>query len=365
MIKQLFLLALILRILLAVFNPVWNNADELAHASYVDYIHNYHAIPIVEKYLGNTPPSQSNLTYEYHQPFLYYGMVATLPNSVIVWRLFSVFLWSASAIFFWLGLKQLKIPDKQKVFAFCVMCFLPTLMAVTSAVTNDGLIIFFGCVLFWLLSTPPVWRKSIAISVCIALAVMTKMNSFLLFIPVVVYFWSDKKELLRILGISAVLCLPFVISRLMNYGSFTLSDYGQPHVVWQSMSGYFYRTFLYITGSVWAIAGASDAFKSPMLIYFGKWIGLLAIIAVWIKKDKSIVHYSAIWSLLVGVVFLFWVGYEYNMPQGRIIFPLIPYVAILLSCSLELLPPQITSKGIALSFSIIGVIFTSMFLGVF
>ncbi|HEY77212.1 MAG TPA: DUF2142 domain-containing protein [Thermoflexia bacterium] len=153
----ILLLYLLLAVLYAVYTPPWQVPDEPAHYNYIRTVAETGHLPVMEPgdydqaYLerivaAGFPPSLpiEPLTYEDHQPPLYYLLAAPIyllfDGALLPLRLFSVLLGAGVLVTAW-GVVRSLCPDRSGVALTVVglIGFLPQHLAMMAGVNNDPL----------------------------------------------------------------------------------------------------------------------------------------------------------------------------------------------------------------------------------
>lgn len=153
----ILLLYLVLAVLYAVYTPPWQVPDEPAHYNYVRTVAEEGRLPVMEPgdydqaYLerivaAGFPPSLSiePLTYEDHQPPLYYLLTAPVyllfDGALLPLRLLSVLLGAGVLVTAW-GVVRTLCPDRPGVALMTVALFgfLPQHLTMMAGVNNDPL----------------------------------------------------------------------------------------------------------------------------------------------------------------------------------------------------------------------------------
>ncbi len=151
----IILLYLVLGTLYALFTPAWQAPDEPAHYNYVRYLAEQHRFPILKPgdypaaYLeeikaAHFPPEMSiePIRYEFHQPPLYYLVVAPFyqvsSGHLLPLRLLSVAMGALLLVVIYWTVEAL-VPKRPGLAlgATAFVAFLPMHLAMTAAVNND------------------------------------------------------------------------------------------------------------------------------------------------------------------------------------------------------------------------------------
>lgn len=163
----ILLLYFIMAVLFAVYTPAWQAPDEPAHYNYVRYLAENGRFPVLHPgdyphaYLEELkarkfPPALSiaPIRYEFHQPPLYYALIAPLyvlaGGALLPLRLFSVLL-GAGIVLLAYGVARRACPTRPHLAlgAAAFVAFLPQHLTTVSQVGNDVLAeLLFALVLF-------------------------------------------------------------------------------------------------------------------------------------------------------------------------------------------------------------------------
>jgi 4-amino-4-deoxy-L-arabinose transferase-like glycosyltransferase len=251
----ILLLYLALAALFAVYTPAWQAPDEPAHYNYVRYLAENGRFPILQPgdyphaYLEELkaqrfPPALSIafIRYEFHQPPLYYALIAPFyllfGGALLPLRLFSVLL-GAGIVLLAYGVARRACPTRPGLAlgTAAFVAFLPQHLTTVSQVGNDVLAeLLFAAVLYVLVGwvgvgqSPIANRQSpIALAVLLGLILITKTTTYVA-VPLVggVLLWQWWRQragarralagLALVTGPVALLALPWYARNLWIYG---------------------------------------------------------------------------------------------------------------------------------------------------
>ncbi len=265
----ILLLYLALGSLFAVYTPPWQAPDEPAHYNYVRYLAEKGAFPVLHMgdyphaYLeqikaAQFPPGMpiDPIRYEFHQPPLYYALLASLfvlvHGNLIVLRLCSVFLGAGIVLLaFLIGRRIFPGRPGMALGAAAFVAFLPQHLATVSQVGNDVLAeLLFAAVLLilvgWVQETGDRRQESgvqnqkskianqksvLGLGILLGLILITKTTVYLaapLAGGVFIWrWWRERAAPGRIVAEGAMLILPAALIALPWYAR-NIAVYGWP-----------------------------------------------------------------------------------------------------------------------------------------
>ncbi|PKO21414.1 MAG: hypothetical protein CVU38_14840, partial [Chloroflexi bacterium HGW-Chloroflexi-1] len=272
MLTLILLLYLALGALFAVYTPAWQAPDEPAHYNYARYLVEKGSFPVLHigdyphAYLEEIksrgfPPDLSidPIRYEFHQPPLYYALLAPLyaltGGALLPLRLFSVLL-GAGVVLLAYAVARRIFPERRALAlaAAAFVAFLPQHLATVSQVGNDVLAeLLLGLVLYqligWALKSAQsairnpqfaignpqfAIRNSqfeIILGVLIGLILVTKTTAYIaapLAGGVLIWrWWRERASIRRVLSDLAAVALPAALIALPWYAR-DLWAYGWP-----------------------------------------------------------------------------------------------------------------------------------------
>lgn len=371
----------------AIATPTWQAPDEPAHYSYVRYLIEQRALPVLQQgdydfaYLerikaARFPPDMSidSIRYESHQPPLYYLLsavvAAPLPESArpLALRLFSVLLGACLLGVAYRVIGRL-FPDRPfwTLGAVAFIAFLPMHLAETAAISNDTLAeVLLALVLGSLLARldePATLGSDLGLGVFLGLCLLTKTTAYvaLLLTAIVLIgiplLWSPvgtgRSSLRRqaasvaiALGVALLIGLPWFVRNAIVYGGTDILGLArhdaimtaQPHTAdWLAQMGWvgWANAFVSTTfHSFWGQFGWMGVLLNPR-IYAA--LALLSAVAVagaivFVFRDFPRLPDRqraglAVFALAAGITLgsYLWYNVQYVQHQGRYLFPaLIP-----------------------------------------
>jgi 4-amino-4-deoxy-L-arabinose transferase-like glycosyltransferase len=374
------------------FTGYQNAPDEAAHVQYVRSL-TRGVMPTQATAAGDP------LGYEWHQPPLYYAIgTAFLPMGEKGLRGLSIVCGLLSLLVIY-RTARLFVPNEPEfaVLATGIAAFIPTHIALTSAVNNDALLELLCCVVLLLLLTAfrsglNVWRAT-WIGVCIGLALLTKVTGLLL-LPTALFAFGlmrmhgeTPKTLWR--GVAAMLAgfvvvggWWFVRNRSL-YGQFlpleqfnaAFSGTAQAQILadaWGGWGAYWQRSLRETFQSFWAVFGTPRDAGNGMPRFLPDQIYLLFGLAALVvvggmtrlhfrrKTEFLAVQQHYLWTLfaflgLVAAAFLLFLS-KYYQVQGRYLFPaMLPLSVIMALGWRAALPQKYRSMGSGLLLTLLAV----------
>lgn len=159
--------------------PIGASPDEAAHWQYVQYLVANHTLPVFK---GEVPPAPG---YEFHQPPLYYALVAPLwavlpPGAQNYWaRAVSLLCGLATLVFIWKS-ALLVSPEQREIAALAtgLAALWPLHLGVSAGANNDALGGLAAAALFWIgarvLVRGASGRDAIIMGIFVALGALAK-----------------------------------------------------------------------------------------------------------------------------------------------------------------------------------------------
>lgn len=234
--------------------PAWQVPDEPAHYNYVRQLAQTGQFPVLEPSDWNANfsapgPEQRNvayetLTYEDHQPPLFYVLAAPVFNltggSLTALRLWSVFISLFSLIFAYLAVQTI-FPTQAWIapFVTAFMAFLPQRVHMMAGFNNDSLsealitLVVLLCVRLILYSKNLDTKDSatktpvsllIALGVVSGLGLLTKAQAYLVLPLIVIALWMARTRI-AIIGVPALAMLIGLPWWLRNIGLYGGTDF--------------------------------------------------------------------------------------------------------------------------------------------
>lgn len=234
-----------LGVLYALYTPPWQVPDEPAHYNYIRAIAEDGVLPVMEAgdydqaYLDllrdeRFPPDLpiEPLTYEDHQPPLYYLLIAPVyllfDGALLPLRLVSVALGVALLVIAY-GLTCTLFPDRPflAVATTALVAFLPQHVAMTAGVNNDALAeVIVGTALWMVVRIAK--RSYWSLGLALGLAVLTKMTACVVLPVAILAMWLRTRregrppgwaaQVGQVLLIAALLAGPWLVRNAAVYG---------------------------------------------------------------------------------------------------------------------------------------------------
>lgn len=383
-------LYLILGGLCAVYTPPWQAPDEPAHYNYVRYLAEEGQFPVLHMgdyphaYLeqikaAKFPPEMSidPIRYEFHQPPLYYALLAPVytlvGGSLVALRLVSVLL-GAGVVLLTYALARRLFPSRPAAAlgAAAFVAFLPQHLATVSQVGNDVLAELLLAATLYLLFRQIAnceartakrgagrpegpesrdLRPAILLGFLLGLILITKTTAYIaapLAAGVLVWRWrSEGAGLRRIFGEAAAVILPAAALALPWYarnlsvygwpdflglqrhdaivaGQMRLADFVAQHgwaAYWQRAVGWTFKSFVGVFGwmGVWLDARAYEALAvlggtAMAAALMRPMVGGAAI-----RRGAPAVRFLALSALLTALAYV-WYNTQFVQHQGRYLF---------------------------------------------
>lgn len=243
-----FITGLGLRALWVYIVPLWQQADEYPHFHYIQHIYHHQKPPVSKPIFPY---------YEGYQPPMYYlcsAGVFTLFSGLdthrnemggdvqLDWKssgfqnsnpLARLLRWLS--IVFWAGTfwadylflsKILNGKNEAVLVGVSLMAFLPTYVSNSSAITNDGLVVFL-CSIFVLGLVTLNFRKFwhlFSLGIILGWAILTKYNSLVLIPALILFVWQYQRQKFAkshgvILGVATALVVPWIMHTSNLYGA--------------------------------------------------------------------------------------------------------------------------------------------------
>jgi uncharacterized membrane protein len=356
------------RLFYALLTPTFCAPDEQSHFNYVKYLHEKHRLPVQQSKVG-----AGTNDWEYYQPPLYYlGMVpfywgctgalhAGPATTVRVMRLTSLLLWLVNVLFALRAIRLLQVGDLfLKVFVLSMLCLLPTYVFLSSAISNDNLLIAFGGMIVCCLLRQESFRNSLLLGLLLGAALLTKLSAAVYVVLavslLVLRIWEGSGNRLRTLrsfalavGVALLLWAPWLLRNRTLYGSFTAEETANISACWPSVFHAIRYTAIVLKESFWATAGMTNETVAPfpsvgMHVFYFAAVGFLYGLSSNRRRLLSLMGgnrlflMAVVLAIAVNVVLVFRFGFLYRQGQGRHLFPLLILIALLLGTGLRSLP---------------------------
>ncbi len=341
----IFTISLSLRLVLAIVNDGSANDDHLEVSRLI--------------FDNNKIPKPQDCRQCYH-PKLYHFAVAKLwddfkinkvKEKIILAQLINAIAGILTIFICWLFIKEQTYSEHAKLLCFSMVAFNPRFIAINAQATNDSLLIFFGTIilysLYQLMSKPTI-KYFILLLVSINLAGITKGNSLILIIGVIIVFiikiitnknynFSINKGYLGSLSIILIITILFVGYFGEYYGNY--KTYGKPFVFNTQLGEipHLFKETSFRRPGVKSIIGGYLSFRI---------IDIIKNPVITNDKYKYPLHRTSVWSQLYGrthfIYFDYWPPglWQCNDPKmmavGRIALALALFPSILfLLCLLK------------------------------
>lgn len=199
--------------------------DEPAHLNYILYLKEHDQFPVLESKITDQDAFVKN-EFEYHQPPLYYLIVAktsillglTEVNILHLGRILNLLLFTLSIFIFYKIFKYYGFDLQLRLFAIAIYIGLGTTIYNSILVSNDWL----SWVLIWSIfyySIKDIPKNYLLISILLSLLHYTKFNVVLVYPFLIYILWHKRDQITKIQSIS-VLILPILFAfpwYLRNY----------------------------------------------------------------------------------------------------------------------------------------------------
>lgn len=312
----ILVLALSARLIYAFTNPVYNAPDEQAHFKYVQYLVQEASFPKAESRV-EAPTND----WEYYQPPLYYLLSAPILlifDSAYALRIFSVLLS--------LGVVFLTYWAFRSLIAAAFVAFLPTYVGLSTAITNDNLLIFLFTLFFFLILRG--YRNPVGLGLLSGALALTKYPGLvaLPFLAVLFLYEKRYKPLLFTLGIAFVMFSPWLVRNQQLYGDWFAMEIANK-VVNTPLNSHNLNIVVHrIFDTFWMIFGIRNNQTIrldflPFIFFVLSVVLAKGFVQTWFDNRYP-------YKLLCGIslVFLFLTfqfAFKYGQPQGRFIYPVI------------------------------------------
>jgi hypothetical protein len=357
--------------------PVFESPDEHAHWKVSRYIHDHLRLPPISL-------SEPEAT----QPPLYYLLIAPVaissdlpinrltkdsrglpirccssgrlyPNRssdfqrFAVLRIVRIFSVLFSTLTVWLiCLTSLELSGQPAVafLSGAVAAFLPEFAFRGGSISNDALTttLCAACLYttVYIFRRGFTYRRGIAASVFLALSFLTKINGFSVVVPLLVVLMTlegklkDRVLRLSIFGVSLALVLPWLIYNEIVYGGDLLAQQATRHALTNMVAPksigdpYFLTTFpTVIWESFLGVFGHMTISMQPWMygaleVFFG--LAAVGVLTGLIRRNIShIVVAALVGGIALNLILAITYNLDYSQPQGRLLFPCLPCVALL------------------------------------
>lgn len=359
--------------------PIFEGPDEFLHWQYARHLHDERRLPVYGPEFGeaNSPP-------------LYYAAIAPVATRTVtpppgVWLdgrgLFSMpllprfFLGAADDWQRYWPIRNARLVTVLMSIATVIICarigfevterantalltaavvaFLPQFTFRGSQVSNDALVTTMAACAIWgmvrIVRRGFTWRRGVLTAIALAAAWLTKINALCLvpaFAAVILTEpvpWRKRLVHLSVLGVTLGLVAPWSIRNVMLYGDVfaqgemrsavplliverpVLSDdywlTRFPREVFKTFVGYF----------------GHASVKLPRLVYVA-WLAFFAVAGAGLMRRDAMSKRLALILLTAiagALVILVRINLQFDQPQGRYLFPVLPAIALMIALGLE------------------------------
>jgi hypothetical protein len=372
--------------------PIFEGPDEFLHWQYARHLHDELRLPVYgpEFAEGNSPP-------------LYYAAIAPVATRTItpppaVWvdgrGLFAMpflprfFLGAADDWQRYWPIRHARLVTVLMSLATVIICacigfeatgrastalltaaivaFLPQFTFRGSQVSNDALVTTMAACAVWgmvrIVGGGFTWRRGVVTAIALAAAWLTKINAlclvpaFALVILTEPVAWRKRLAYLGVLAVTLAIVAPWSIRNVMLYGDvFALgamrsavplliverpffSDFWVAHFpreVFKTFVGYFGHATV----------------KLPRVLYIA-WLAFFVVASAGLVRQLQTSR-RLVLVLLTAVagalVILVRINLQFDQPQGRYLFPVLPAIAVMVAIGLESwrIPPRLTATTLA------------------
>jgi len=337
----LFGVALLLRVVLLVHVPAWEAPDEIAHFQYVRHLCEQRSLPDQIEFADG--PDHA---WESWQPPLYYLLLtpACWLGSLFRNSLVSLTMMRIMSLTFWIGSSFLLIRWNRQygksfglpVVGFLLLYFfLPSFMMTTVTVNNDNAACFLTVLLFCFFVrndgkvNPWLW------GIFLGLGLLTKLTT-VVFFPVVLYRILKQgsfKDILRFVFPCGITGVYILIRNAADFGTLFPEELFNRPVYWSRSLQGFFLSMEKAAQSFWAVAGKHN---EHVFCSFAGWILPLAILwGIRKKRESSWLIFESIFLISVQMILLIRFSLKYYQPQGRFLFPLLPWISLFIASALS------------------------------
>ncbi len=351
------LTGIIIRVIFALFTPVFYAPDEESHFNYIKYIESENSLPIQTSMVGDN----SN-DWEYHQPPLYYYLLSPIlkintstTTTVILVRLSSIIFWLINLFFAIKIIKALEVKNKViKSFSISLICLLPTYTFLSSTINNDNFLITLGGPIIYLSilnHKKQTLKNTVLIALLLTIAFWIKFSAIIYAIIITILFLTQIKEkylfkrtlhFLLIALTTLAMWLPLALRNLKLYGDFHGIASPSMQTQWPNMLVALRTSTTNILETFWSVSGIYNNIK--FLPTIGILLTLFALVGLihGLLSKKPIPEKKLIITLLLSIALNFFIvlrfGVLYSQGQGRHIYPLLIPIAVLLALGIQQLP---------------------------
>lgn len=355
LVVALFAVGLTLRLILLGVTPPFAAPDEAAHFRYIQYVATHHALPIQHARMGRTP------AYEDYQPPLYYA-VSTPMYAVGHWftgnDVGALRVLRYTSLLWWLVTFACAVALVRRLgydgtlpgtVAIGLVAVLPTYIALSTDVTNDGLAIALSTATLMVAAKPVTRCSAVTLGTLVGCALLTKLTAIAL-LPTVVALLCLRRVSARrlcLIGIiAAAIVAPFLIRNLRVYGNLTAENVANIPYHWPSLAAAIRASVINIIPTFWSTYGvgnnlspfpSAEIHLTVALCAVGAWAALSRG-RLW-RLRMSTPHGAFIGASAVGgvvaIALTMRFGLLYYQPHGRFLFPFLVPLGLLAGTALD------------------------------
>lgn len=355
LVVALFAVGLALRLVLLHATPPFAAPDEAAHFRYLQYVATHHALPIQHARMGQTSD------YEDYQPPLYYVISAPVyaaaqrltgdeTETLGALRSLSLLWWVATFACAVALVRRLRLDGTLPgIVAIGLVALLPTYIALSIAVTNDGLAVALSTAALMVAANPVTRRAALTLGLLMGLALLAKLTAIALLPAVLVWLYLRRVPVRHLLiagGTAAAVVAPFFIRNLLTYGDPTAEKVANIPYQWTGIATAIRASAINIIPTFWSTYGPGNGVSPFSSIETTLTVALFAA-AVWVALSRR-----RIWHLvlptplgaflcasavggMVAIALTMRFGLLYDQPQGRYLFPLLVPLGLIAGAALE------------------------------
>lgn len=354
---RLLCVGLWVRLCFALFVPAFQAPDEEAHFNVIRFIFEHHALP-----LQPTTLDFKVHDYEAYQPPLYYLMASVpyalgrliigsdAPGLLILVRVVMLALWWGTARITLRLLDAVKLADPAlRLGVLAVVCFVPTQVYTSAAVTNDNAIVFFAQLALLCALRVEGLLGAVWLGLALGALLLSKLSGVGAFVGALGLYALCLRE--RALGpirifvrlaiaglVVSALVVPWLARNVVEYGSLLALDRGNPTAHWPLVAGSV-KVARSLAGGFWAVSGIESEIRQlpglSFLVSCVVAVGLLATARApdetarqLLRKPSRDFVLACALSLFVTLCSAFSFGLRSGMPHGRLLFGALVPIAL-------------------------------------
>jgi hypothetical protein len=355
LVVALFAVGLTLRLVLLGVTPPFAAPDEVAHFRYLRYIATHHALPIQHARMGQTPD------YEDYQPPLYYVISAPVyasmqrltgdeAETLRALRYTSLLWWVATFACATALIRRLRLEGTLTgTVAIGLVALLPTYIALSTDVTNDGLAVALSTAALMVAANPVTRRAALTLGLLTGLALLAKLTALAL-VPTVVVWLSLRRipaRRLLIAGVTAAAVVaPFLVRNLLTYGDLTAEKVANIPYQWPGIATAIRASTINIIPTFWSTYGPGNGVSPFSSMETTLTIALCAAAAwaalsrrrIWrpvMSTPRGALLCASAAGAMAAIALTVRFGLLYDQPQGRYLFPLLVPLGLVAGAALE------------------------------